>query len=220
MLHTQTHTIWIVEDDKSYADTVSFILNNTSGLSCPQHFYAAEELLSFVNTPMYTIAPDLLLLDIQLTTGQSGIEALPEIKKRLPQIPVLMLTLYEDQHTILEALSAGADGYIIKDTPHDQLTRMIKEALHGQLLLAPRVKQRLLAHLKRTEKTTQVSLTDKQMEVLTLMCEGLGRKQVAERLGIKHATVDNHYRNIYDRLDVHSEVAAVVKALKEGIVPL
>ena len=184
MNHPQDHTLWLVEDDKEYANTLAFILNNTSGLSCVKHFTSIEELESFIKTPFYTKAPDLILLDIQLKNGKSGIEGLPGIKKEMSNIPVLMLTLYEDQNRILEALSAGAEGYIIKGTPHDQITSMIKEAINGQLLLSPKVKEHLLGHLHRDSKPAKTRLTEKQMAVLTLMCDGLGRAQIAEQLGI------------------------------------
>lgn len=221
MQHTQDHIIWLIEDKKAYADTLAFILNNTSGLSCTKHFSSIEEFESFIKTPFYTNSPDLILLDVELKEGgKSGIEGLPGIKKAMPDIPVLMLTLYENQQTVLDAFSAGAEGYIVKGTPHDQITKMIKEAIADQLLASSKIKQHLLKHLHRPTKPVKNPLTEKQMAVLSLMCDGLGRAQISEKLGISHATVDNHYRKIYERLEVHSEVAAVVKAFREGLVPL
>ena len=221
MQHTKDHTIWLIEDQKAYADTLTFILNNTSGLSCTNHFSTVEEFESFIKTPFYTQSPDLILLDIELKNGgKSGIEGLPGIKKEMPGIPVIMLTLHENKNTVLDAFSAGAEGFIVKGTPHDQLTKMIKEAIADQLLASSKIKKHLLKHLRRPAKRPANPLTEKQMAVLSLMCDGLGRAQISDKLGISHATVDNHYRKIYERLEVHSEVAAVVKAFKEGLVPL
>ena len=220
MKTSETHAVWIVEDSKAYADIITYLINNTSGLSCSKHFYSIEELESFIKTPYYMEAPDVILLDIDLADGQSGIEGLPWIKKAMPGIPVLMLTLHEDRDNIVAALEAGAEGYIPKDLPHDQITKTIKEGIAGRFFLSKRVKEHLLSHMNRPATPVDNPLTDKQMEVLRCMCDGLGRTQVAKKLGIKRATADNHYRHIYERLGVHSEAAAIVKAIKIGLIQL
>ena len=219
-MNAQNYLIWIVEDKKDYADTLAFILNNTSGLTLSKHFFSVEELESFLQSPSYTKVPDLVLLDINLEGGKSGVDGVQDIKKVLQNVPVLMLTFYSSKEKIIEALRAGAEGYIVKGTPHDELIRAIKDAIAGKTLLLPQVKKHILGHFQKRKNIPDYRLTEKQMAVLCLMCDGLGRAQIAEEMGIKHPTVDNHYRQIYDKLGVHSEAAAVAKALKEGIVPL
>ena len=117
-------SIWLVEDEQTYVDSMSYILNNTSGLRCKKHYGSSEDLLGFINSPLYTQAPDLILMDIQLP-GMSGIETVRKLVELMPGIPVVMMTMFGDRQTIVEAMKAGAVGYIVKGDPYDQIVDVI-----------------------------------------------------------------------------------------------
>ncbi len=211
--------IWLIEDDKAFAESLKYIIDNISDLQCTKHFPSAENLLAFIKSPSYQAAPDLILLDIQLP-GQNGFDTLRQLNPLMPGIPIVMMTMKDDKQSILEAMQSGAVGYIIKGDPYDKVLDVIHAALEGALLVTGLVKEKLLDHLHHEEKPADFNLTARQKEVLSLMCEGLTKAQIAVQLSISHATVDNHFRRIYQKLSVRSAHAAVATALKKGLVPL
>ena len=210
-------SIWLIEDNQSFADSLAYIMNQMSDLRCTQHLQSAEELFSFISSPQYTQAPDLILMDIQLR-GMSGIEAVSMLKNRMNDIPVVMLTLNDKRETILEAMRAGAVGYIVKGDPFDHILDVIRQAIQGRLLVSKDVKSKLLGHFHQERVRQKYELTSRQKEVLVLMCDGLSKAAIADQLSITRATADNHFRHIYQRLGVNSAHAAVALALKEGLV--
>ena len=211
--------IWLIEDDQAFAESMIYILDNISDLKCVKHFPAAEALLSFIKSPSYTRAPDVVLLDIQLP-GQSGFETLKQLDELMPGIPVIMMTMKDDKKSIMEAMQLGAKGYIIKGDAYDKVIEVIRAVLKGAFLATGVVKEKLLDHLHQEEESVDYKLTDRQKEVLELMCDGLTKAQIAGRLDIKHSTADNHFRHIYQKLSVNSAHAAVAMALKKGLVPI
>ena len=212
--------IWLVEDEQAYAESLIYILDNVSGLHCKKHFFSSEELFEYIGSPLYTQAPDLILMDIHFAGGQSGIEAVRNLRKAMKNTPVVMMTMYDDRRRIMDAMKAGAVGYIVKGSPFDQVIDEIREALKGRLLLAEPIRNKFLNQLHDDSRPKAYDLTVRQLEVLALMCEGLSKADIARRLTIRHATADNHFRHIYERLGVNSAHAAVALALKEGLVPL
>ena len=211
-------TIWLVEDEQAFADSLDYIFTNISDLRLTKHFPLAENLLDHIKSPAYTMAPDLILMDIRLDGGMSGLEAVKQLETLMPGIPIVMMTMNDDQDSVVAAMKAGAVGYIIKGDPYDKVLEVVRASMTGMLLVSEPVRDHLLDHIQKEDHVEDFDLTARQSEVLSLMCEGLSKGEIASQLKISHATADNHFRHIYQKLGVSSAHAAVAKAFKKGLV--
>lgn len=159
------------------------------------------------------LAPDVVLMDLQFGTEQSGAEATRRIRG-LPDPPaVLVLTNYDTDSDILGAVEAGASGYLLKDAPPDELITAIRAAAEGETALAPAIAGRLLARMR----SPQPSLSARETEVLRLVADGASNGDIAARLHISDATVKSHLVHVYTKLGVSSRTAAVAMARDTGI---
>lgn len=163
--------------------------------------------------------PDVVLLDIGLP-GKTGIEAIPDIKARHPRAHVLMMTVFEDEGHIFDAIQAGADGYLLKKTPPAKLLHAIEDAAAGGMPMTPFVARQAIELFKRLVpfSRTDISLTEREGEILQLLVQGLNYMMIGDKLFISLDTVRNHIRHIYEKLQVHSKAEAVAKAIKQGLV--
>ncbi|MBO6574776.1 MAG: response regulator [Rhodothermales bacterium] len=207
--------VWLVEDDREYRDTALYILGNTTGISCEATFHSVEQMVTGWSEGRKT--PDVILMDVGLP-GQTGLEGARWVKAHAPQTPVVMLTIQDSADVIYSALRAGASGYILKDTPIDKLVAAIRAAAAGGTLMSAPVATKVLGFFSSQDSRSDFGLTDRELEVLTLMAEGLPHAQIAERLYLSGHTVENHLRSIYRKLHVSSGLQAVVKAMRSGIV--
>jgi DNA-binding NarL/FixJ family response regulator len=158
--------------------------------------------------------PDIVLMDIGLP-GMSGIEGIREIKKKMPQQDIVVLTVHDDDDLVFEALCAGACGYLIKDTPPEKLLEAIREAHHGGAPMSATV-ARLVVRSFQMEP--HAALTQREQDILAQLCRGKSYKMIASALFISQDTVRSHIRHIYQKLQVRSKSEAVAKALKERLV--
>lgn len=159
------------------------------------------------------LAPDVVLMDLQFGTEQTGADATRRIRA-LPAPPaVLVLTNYDSDSDILGAVEAGASGYLLKDAPPDELIAAIRAAAAGETALAPAIAGRLLARMR----SPQPSLSARETEVLRLVADGATNNDIAARLHISDATVKSHLVHIYTKLDVSSRTAAVATARDTGL---
>lgn len=205
--------IAIIEDHDDFREGLHHLLQATEGFQCVGRFPSVEEAMKKMPEP------DVVLLDIHLP-GKSGIEAIPEIKARHPAAQIIMLTVFEDDRNIFNAILAGANGYLLKKTPPARLLLAIEEAAAGGMPMTPVVARQAVDMFKRfvpAERTTG-SLTQRESQILQLLVEGLNYMMIAERLFISLDTVRNHIRHIYEKLQVHSKAEAVVIAVKQGFV--
>jgi DNA-binding NarL/FixJ family response regulator len=169
------------------------------------------------------LRPDVLVIDIRMT-GLDGIEATRRIKGRNPETAVLVLTVLEEPDYLLEAVKAGASGYLLKDCSRQQLLNAIRTLKAGGSLLDPETIGRLLQQLRRTpngftESTGPVSqLTSREVEVLRLLCEGRNNREIADLLVVSVNTVKTHVKRIMVKLNVSDRTQAAIKALKEDLV--
>ena len=161
------------------------------------------------------LKPDVVLMDLQLP-GFSGAEATRQILAESPQTRVLILTAYDSDEGILEAVRAGASGYLLKGAPRTELVQAIRVVASGGSLLQPALVARLLAH--RTPEGTHEQLSDRELEVLKLVVEGLRNKEISDVLGIAERTVKFHTGVIFQKLGVTSRTEAAAAALKQGLV--
>lgn len=211
-------TIWLIDDSPEYVETFSYLIEHVSRFEIKRVFPRLEECLDYLEMPFATI-PDIVLLDHWLQGGINGIDGLVKLKSALPNTPVLMLTNHEDSELVAQAITKGASGYLTKDQLLDETTEAIFQALRGAFYMPPTVAQQLLGLFKEDKKNQdKFGLTDREIEVLQALAEGLKQKEIAEELSIAPKTVENHLRNIYGKLHVNSGIEAVVKALRGGII--
>jgi DNA-binding NarL/FixJ family response regulator len=203
----------IIEDHDDFREGLYHLFRTTEGFECTGRFATVEEALRKIS------CPDVVLLDIGLP-GKNGIEAIPEMKQRCPQARIVMMTVYDDDKHIFDAIQAGADGYLLKKTPPTQLLHAVQDAAGGGMPMTPFVARHAVELFKRFVPTdrSDSALTPRETEVLQLLVQGLNYTMIAEKLFISLDTVRNHFRHIYEKLQVHSKSEAVAKAMKQGLV--
>jgi DNA-binding NarL/FixJ family response regulator len=205
----------IVEDRREIRDGLAMLINGTEGFCCSGLYRSMEEALLQIAGDV----PDLVLCDIGLP-GMSGIEGIRILKERYPRLTILMLTVYDDDERIFDALCAGACGYLLKKTPPARLLEALREAVAGGAPMSPEVASRVIALFRdvRPPDRANYDLTPHESRLLKLFVEGHNYKTAAAELGVTVHTVSFHLRSIYDKLQVHSKSEAVAKALKNRLV--
>src|SRR5262245_2439614 len=204
--------VLIVEDQPGIRDGLRFLIDGTDGYHCVGAFGSIEDTLAGLPPA------DVALVDIGLP-GLSGIEGIRLLKVRQPALRLVALTIYDDDDRILQALCAGASGYLLKNTPPARLLESLRDVMGGGAAMSPEVAGRVIALFKefRPPATADYHLTPHEMRVLTLLGEGHSYKTAAAELGSSLNTVGFHMRNIYTKLQVHSKSEAVAKALRDGL---
>jgi len=161
------------------------------------------------------LVPDVVLMDLRMP-GTDGVSATAQISRRQPGVHVLVVTTYDTDVDILHAVEAGATGYVLKDTPVDDLVNAIRCAARGETVLTPSVAARLM---RRTRGPGPTTLTARETEVLACIGRGLSNADVGRELFIGEATVKTHLQRVFAKLGVDDRTAAVVTAIEEGILP-
>lgn len=218
-------SVAIVEDHREFRDGLAFLIDHSNGFRCTHRCSGVEELLqSLANDlrrilPPDIVLPDIVLMDIGLP-GMSGIEGTRHLKERYPDLPVLMLTVYNDDERIFEAMCAGACGYVLKKTPTTRILEYIKEVLDGGAPMSPEVARRVVELFRQFHPPHGAAhqLTAQELRLLRLLGEGHQYKTAAAELAITINTVSSHMRHIYEKLHVHSKSEAVAKALRQGLI--
>ena len=205
----------VVEDMKDIREGLATLINFTEGFRCTGSYRSMEEALARLNDEV----PDVLLSDIGLP-GMSGIQGIRIIKERYPQMQVLMLTVYDDDDRIFDALCAGASGYLLKRTPPAKLLDNIREAMSGGSPVSPEVASRMIKFFREFHSSDRddYELTPHETRLLKLLTEGYNYTTAAEKLGVSYNTIKFHVRHIFDKLQVHSKSEAVVKAMRDRLV--
>ena len=205
----------IVEDTREVREGLAALINGTRGYNCLNSYYSMEAAL----TGLERQQPDVILTDIGLP-GMSGIDGIEILHQRYPQVPILALTIYDNDEKIFKALCAGASGYLLKNTPPARLLESIKEVIDGGAPISPEVARRVVRVFRefRPPETASYHLTPQETELLKLLIEGHHKKTAAREMGISPNTVSFHLKNIYSKLQVHSKTEAVAKALRERLV--
>ena len=211
-------TVWVVEDDLAYRQTLLAVLDHVPDLACGGAFGSAEAVLEAAarSGEPEASAPDVLLLDINLP-GRSGLDVLSELKRRLPTIHIIMLTIRDEAETIYAALRAGASGYLLKNAGVDPIVAAIRQAHAGGMLMPAPVARQVLAFFQK-EPADDYGLTEREREVLREMTGGYTQKEIAARLFVSPHTINTHVQHIYEKLHVRSGIEAVAKALRERLV--
>lgn len=212
-----------VEDDPRYRASLATLLRHATGFELLADFEAPSAALRSLETPDLADedVPDLVLMDMELP-GMSGVECTRRLKKRFPDVAVVMLTVFEDRVRLVEAITAGADGYLLKRTPVDLLLEQLRSVMAGGSPLSAGVARTVLDIVRQMEPDaaagTAVDLTPREREVLGCLVQGMSYKAVARELRISIDTVRSHIRAVYRKLQVNNVAEAVGRALREGLV--
>ena len=199
---------------RTLRDGLRMLIDGTEGFTCVGSYRTMEEALDKIGTHL----PHVVLADIGLP-GMNGIEGVRLLKERHPSLTLLMLTVYEDDERIFEALCAGASGYLVKKTPPARLLESIREAIDGGAPMSPEIASRVV-HLFRQIRPPEKAdyhLTPHELRLLKLLVEGYNYKTAAAELGVTFNTICFHIKQIYEKMQVHSKSEAVAKALRNKV---
>ena len=203
-------SVAVVEDNAEVRRNISRFIDGAPGFRCTCACASAEEALRVIpKSP-----PDVVLMDIQLPR-MSGIACTASLKKALPSVPIMMLTVYEDPDAIFNALKAGASGYLLKRTDPAKVLEAVTDLHHGGSPMTGEIARKVIEsfHSDKPAGHPQDRLTAREEEILEQLAKGFVTKEIADKLGISPATVRFHLRHIYDKLHVRSRVEAVIKYL-------
>lgn len=205
----------IVEDRQEIRHGLATLIANCAGFQCTGSFRTMEEAL--VQLPRDL--PQVVLLDIGLP-GMSGIEGIRELKRSYPQLLLLMITIYDDDERIVDAICAGACGYLLKNTAPARLLGALREAVDGGAPMAPEIARRVLQLFRESPppKKVDYNLTPHEARLLKMLVDGYNYKTAAAQLGQSVNTISFHMRHVYEKLQVHSKSEAVAKALRDGVI--
>jgi DNA-binding NarL/FixJ family response regulator len=205
----------IVEDQRDIREGLASLIKYTDGYQCTGTFRSMEEALEKIRFEL----PLIMLVDIGLP-GMNGIEGIRLLREGYPEILLLMLTVYDDDEMIFDALCAGACGYLLKNTPPARLMESLNEAISGGAPMSPEVARRVIKLFReiRPPDRADYKLTPHELRLLKLLVEGHNYQTAATALKVKVTTVAFHMRHIYEKLQVHSKSQAVSKALRNRLV--
>ena len=163
-----------------------------------------------------THQPDAVLLDLGLP-DTDGIEVTRALKKRWPEIEILIFTIFDDEDRVLQAVRAGASGYLLKGAPTERIVEALHDVCSGGSVIQPRLARGLLRRLQPASDPA-ARLTPRETEILTLIATGMSNRAAAEHLGVSRATVRTHLEHIYDKLVVSNRTEAVTEAIRRGLI--
>lgn len=207
-------SVFIVDDNKELRNALEEIVTMSEGYRCAGTVGSAEDAV--IQIPI--LKPDVVLMDINLGTEESGIDVVRVLKPRIPDTNFMICTVYEEDEKIFEALSAGASGYILKKTPPGRMLEAIRELYEGGAPMSSQIARKVVAAFQQqqtqhsaTETEKLNMLTNREMEILELLSRGLMYKEIASQTFLSPETVRKHVYHIYEKLHVTNRVAAVNK---------
>lgn len=220
-LHKQTgyiynmqHRIVIFDDNEERLNSVAMLLDLSPDFQCAGTFKNCNNLVADIESSK----PDLVLMDIDMP-GMNGIEATQLIRRYFDALPVIMQTIFEENDKIFDSLRAGANGYLLKKTSPEKFLESLREALQGGAPMTGSIATKVLHYFAAEQQTKKdYHLTEREKQILSMLVRGYSYKIIAAELAIAYNTVNNHIRNIYDKLYVSSATEAVSLAIKERLV--
>lgn len=198
----------LVEDDPDVRAGLCLLIGNSKTCACVGDFGSAEAALA----RLPSLEVDVVLMDIGLP-GQSGVDCIRELKRLLPGLQIMMLTVFEDHDRIFQSLSAGASGYLLKQTPPDKLLEAIAELHRGGAPMSTQIARRVVEAFQQAgpKADATAGLSPREKEIVGRLARGFLYKEIADQLGISVETVRTHLHNIYKTLHVRSRTEAVMK---------
>lgn len=208
--------IVIFDDNIKRRESLEMLIDLSDDMICVGSFPDCSNVLNNIDKS----EPDLVLMDIDMP-NVNGIEGVTIIRTKYPNLKILMQTVFEDDEKLFACIRAGADGYILKKTQHQELLDAINEALEGGAPMTPSIARQVLRFVGSTEnkqKSEDFKLTARETEILSLLVQGLSYKMIASRCFVSLPTVNSHVQHIYEKLQVNTAVEAVTKAIGNKIV--
>lgn len=210
--------VWIVEDHEILRRNLQRLCSPARHLECSATFASAEAMIKALQAADGKARPDVMLMDVGLP-GRSGLDALADVVRLAPDCRVVILTVFEDEKKISDAIRAGACGYLLKTAVPDDIVAAIHEAANGGSPMSPAVASSVVKLLSKLMKpAAPVALSPREREMLSLIVDGLTAKEMADRLEVSVHTVDTHTRHLFRKLGVHSRAAAAARALRDHLV--
>ena len=211
-IHENIIRIAIVEDDKTVRDGLQMLLNGSPGFSCVAAYSNGEDAV----TGLPEVNPDVVLMDINLP-GMNGIECILSLKEQNLSMLFIMLTVFENTDAIFQSLSAGASGYLLKQTPPAKLLESIQDVFHGGSPMSGEIARKVVQSFQHPAAASKQlpGLTKREEEILSYLVKGYFYKEIAGLLFISTETVRTHIRNIYEKLQVRTRTEAILKYLNK-----
>ncbi|MFQ5630654.1 MAG: response regulator [bacterium] len=207
--------VMVVEDDELFRESLQELINSSAALSCEHACESCEEALEVIGEG---VAPEIILLDIELP-GMSGIEGINAFQKVTPASRIIMLTVFDDDDNIFNAIWHGASGYLLKSASSENISKYIQDVMAGGAAMTPHIAAKVLKMFSQyAEPKKEYGLTAREKEILQLLVNGVNKKHIAADLHISFHTVETHLKNIYAKLQVHSQIDVVAKALRERLI--
>ncbi|MCD9016184.1 response regulator transcription factor [Parachryseolinea silvisoli] len=208
-------SVSIVEDDEQIRKGVQTFLNRQPGFSSEYTYGSIEELLKGIQQGSI---PNVIIMDLGLP-GMSGIEGIKLVKEKNPDIDIIVFSVYNDPKRIFDSLCAGATGYLLKNTPLEEIKEGIELLAHGGSPMSPQIARKVIEHFGQPEKKKEVAspLSAKEKEIVVGLVDGLSYKLIADRMDISIETVRFHIKNIYRKLHVHGKAEVISKSLRGEI---
>ena len=201
----------IVEDNTEVRETLALFIDQSEGFNCDYIYPDCESALAEIPKKL----PDVVLMDLGLP-GKGGIEGIQILKRKLPELDIIVLTIQEDDESVFESLKSGASGYLLKNTDPNKILNSIKEVLNGGSPMSSSIARKVISSFHTNMQESPLSI--RETEVLKKLCEGQNYKVIAESLFVSGNTVRMHIKNIYKKLHVHSRGEAVKKAMDDKLV--
>jgi DNA-binding NarL/FixJ family response regulator len=208
--------VTIFEDNNQLREGMYSLIDSSEGFTCAGAFANCKRVIENIQDTR----PDVILMDIEMP-GIKGIEAVQMIKEKFPDVKILMETIFEEDDKIFQSICNGAEGYILKSTPPEEILTSIREIYEGGAPMTPAIALKVMRMFKQnlgTNKNDSFSLTAREKEILKFLVEGMSYKMIADAGFISIETVRGHIKSIYEKLQVHSKSEAVAKAIKGKIV--
>lgn len=209
--------IMLVEDSRAFTRVVELALNEDPAIAKVMSFGTAEVALRSLNQ-LHRFVPDVVILDICLP-GMSGLEAISHFHDSLKEVPIVMLSQSDEESDVIEALSVGAMGYLLKSSTSEEIRAAVHHIATGGTVLDTGVSKHVVEKLKTQPNREKIDhqLSEREQATLVLMAEGLSRKEIAHEFGVSVSTVVTHINRIYRKLDVPNAPAAISKGYRCGI---
>lgn len=207
----------LCEDNEVFRESLVQFIDDTPGYKVVASVSSAENILAIISRD----EPDIVLMDIDMP-GINGIKATGLIKSSFPHLNVLILTVYEDEQKIFDAILAGATGYLLKKTPPARILESISEVLQGGASMSASIVKKVISYFNQkehTDKANEYTLSQRELVILKCLVNGDSYKMIADNCDISIGTVRSHISNIYKKLHINSKSEAVIKAIKEKLVP-
>lgn len=202
--------ITIVEDNEAVREGFALIINSINKYFVVNTYEYCEDAIKGLNKDK----PEIILMDLELP-GMSGIEGIAKIKKLMPSVRIIVNTVYENGDLVFQALCAGAEGYITKNTNHTELLEAIEEVIQGGAPMSSKIASLVV---KSFQKNPNSPLSPRETQVLELLAKGKSYSLIADDLFITKETAKSHIKNIYSKLQVNSKSEAIAKATQEKLI--